>query len=415
MANVYSLEGTFPRNDVNNPVNRGYTTKVPRNTNLTKLQNKNIFSETKKKHLAHLQKYPGAPVICLGLGDTTEPIPEVITSAMEQRAHNLSRPDGYTGYQLGQGDETLRIAIAKTFYKGLGVDKSEIFISDGAKSNIARLQIFVALGAVVGQTGPFREDIQKYKRVVYMTCSPENDFFPDLSSVPRTDIIFFCSPNNPTGFAATRKQLEDLVTFAHTNGSIIMYDSAYSMYISGDEPKSIYEIPGAREVAIETGSFSKHAGFTGVRLGWTVVPKGLLYADGYPVIKDFSHVIGVSFGGVSNMAEAGGVACLSPSGIQAMEAMVGFYKENAKILLDTFVSLGFKAFGGRDSPYVWVQYPGKKSEEVFDEILEKIHVLTVPGVGFGPSGEGFLRFSGFGHRCDILEAARRLRIMYAKP
>ncbi|KAI8015944.1 hypothetical protein LOK49_LG05G02902 [Camellia lanceoleosa] len=245
-----------------------------------------------------------------------------------------------------------------------------------------------------------------------MNCSPENNFFPDLSNTPRTDIIFFCSPNNPTGNAASKQQLEQLVEFARANGSIIIYDSAYAAYITDDNPKSIFEIPGARQVAIEISSFSKFAGFTGVRLGWTVVPEELLYSNRYPVIKDFNRVVCTCFNGASSIAQAGGLACLSPEGYLALNGVIDTYRENAKIIFDTFASLGFKVYGGKNAPYIWVQFPGLRSWDVFAEILEKAHVITVPGRGFGPGGEEFIRISVFGDKNGVLEASRRLRNLF---
>eukprot|EP00252_Welwitschia_mirabilis_P017425 TRINITY_DN38638_c0_g1_i1.p1 TRINITY_DN38638_c0_g1~~TRINITY_DN38638_c0_g1_i1.p1 ORF type:complete len:469 (-),score=98.16 TRINITY_DN38638_c0_g1_i1:244-1650(-) len=406
-----------------------YTTKVPRNGNLSKLQAGYLFPEIARRRVAHMQKHPDAKVISLGIGDTTEPIPEVITSAMAERAKALSTKEGYSGYGAEQGQKDLRIALAETFYKEYGINDSDVFVSDGAKCDLSRLQlvfgpnvtiavqdpsypVYVDTSVIMGQTGTFDKDVEKYGKIVYMECLPENGFFPDLSSVPRTDIIFFCSPNNPTGAAATRKQLEQLVAFAKANGSIIVYDSAYAIYMSDDNPKTIYEIPGAREVAIETASFSKYAGFTGVRLGWTVVPQDLRYADGFAVARDFSRVMCTCFNGASNIAQAGGMACLSPEGFKAMLEVVEFYKENTRIIVETFTSLGFEVHGGRNAPYVWVRFPGSKSWDIFAEILEKAHIVTTPGSGFGPGGEGFLRVSAFGSRENIVEASRRLKALY---
>ncbi|KAL2326014.1 hypothetical protein Fmac_025072 [Flemingia macrophylla] len=219
---------------------------------------------------------------------------------------------------------------------------------------------YVDSSVIMGQNGFYQKDVQKFANIESMRCAPENGFFPDLSSISRRYMIFFCSPNNPTGAAATRKQLTQLVQFAKDNGSIVIHDSAYAMYISGDNPRSIFEIPGAKEVAIETSSFSKYAGFTGVRLGWTVIPKQLLFSDGFPVAK----------------------------GLQP--------------LCETLL----------DAPYVWVHFPGRSSWDVFSEILEKTHVITTPGSGFGPGGEGFVRVSAFGHRENILEACRRFKHLY---
>ncbi|CAH9116595.1 unnamed protein product [Cuscuta epithymum] len=271
---------------------------------------------------------------------------------------------------------------------------------------------YVDSSVILGQTGQYQKDVEKYGNIVYMKCTPENGFFPNLSSVPRADIIFFCSPNNPTGSTASRDQLTKLVQFAKSNGSILVYDSAYAMYISDESPKSIFEIPGAKEVAIEVSSFSKYAGFTGVRLGWTVVPKTLLFSDGFPVAKDFNRIVCTCFNGASNIAQSGGLACLSPEGFEAMLETVSYYKENTSIIMETFTSLGFKVYGGKNAPYVWVHFPGRSSWEVFGEILEKTHVVTTPGSGFGPAGEGFVRVSAFGHRENVLEACRRFKQLY---
>ncbi|KAF1861419.1 hypothetical protein Lal_00025730 [Lupinus albus] len=415
-----------------------YKTKVSRNGNIAKLQAGYLFPEIARRRNAHLLKFPDAKIISLGIGDTTEPIPEVITSAMAKRSYALSTLEGYSGYGAEQGEkierhvysmQPVRSAIASSFYKDLGIDDDDIFVSDGAKCDISRLQIvfgsnvkmavqdpsypaYVDSSVIMGQTGFYQKDVEKFANIEYMKCKPENGFFPDLSSISRPDIIFFCSPNNPTGAAATREQLTQLVQFAKDNGSIIVYDSAYAMYISGDNPRSIFEIPGAKEVALETSSFSKYAGFTGVRLGWTVVPKQLLFSDGFPVAKDFNRIVSTCFNGASNISQAGGLACLSPEGLKAMREVIGFYKENTDIIVETFDSLGFKVYGGKNAPYVWVYFPGRSSWDVFSEILEKTHVVTTPGSGFGPGGEGFVRVSAFGHRENVLEACRRFKQLY---
>ncbi|XP_013586603.1 PREDICTED: LL-diaminopimelate aminotransferase, chloroplastic isoform X3 [Brassica oleracea var. oleracea] len=406
-----------------------YKTNVSRNSNMSKLQAGYLFPEIARRRSAHLLKYPDAQIISLGIGDTTEPIPEVITSAMANKAHELSTVEGYSGYGAEQGAKPLRAALAKTYYSGLGIGEDDIFVSDGAKCDISRLQVmfgsnvtvavqdpsypaYVDSSVIMGQTGQFNTDVQKYGNIEYMRCTPENGFFPDLSTVSRTDIIFFCSPNNPTGAAATREQLTQLVGFAKKNGSIIVYDSAYAVYMSEDNPRSIFEIPGAEEVAMETASFSKYAGFTGVRLGWTVIPKQLLYSDGFPVAKDFNRIVCTCFNGASNLSQAGALACLTPQGLEAMHKVVGFYKENTNIIIDTFTSLGYDVYGGKNAPYVWAHFPNQSSWDVFAEILEKTHVVTTPGSGFGPGGEGFVRVSAFGHRENILEACRRFKKLY---
>ncbi|XP_044512204.1 probable LL-diaminopimelate aminotransferase, chloroplastic [Mangifera indica] len=377
----------------------------------------------------HIRKYPDAKLIRLGIGDTTEPIPEIITSAMAEHALALSTVQGYKGYGPEQGNMALRTAIAEKLYKDTGIKGEEIFVSDGAQCDISRLQMllgpsvtvtvqnptfpaYLDSSVIVGQAGEFQQEIGKYRKIAYMKCGPENNFFPDLSTTPRTDIIFFCSPNNPTGHAASWQQLKQLIEFAKANGSIIIYDSAYSAYITDSSPRSIFEIPGAKEVAIEISSFSKFAGFTGVRLGWTVVPEELCYSNGYPVINDFDRIVCTCFNGASNISQTGGLACLSSDGYQALRNVVDYYKDNAKIIVDAFQSLGLKVYGGKNGPYAWVHFPGRNSWEVFTEILEKTHIVTVPGSGFGPGGEEYIRISSFGHKQSILEASRRLKNFY---
>ncbi|KAI4337741.1 hypothetical protein L6164_016119 [Bauhinia variegata] len=404
----------------------GYHTKIPRRTHLESLQSGYLFPEISKQEAKHAQNNPHAKIIRLGIGDTTEPIPDIITSAMAKQVYSLSTVQGYSGYGPEQGNKEIRKAIAETFYQDMGVKENEVFVSDGAQCDISRIQIllesslsaavqdpsfpaYVDSSVIFGRAGNFQAETNKFRDIVYMKCGPENDFFPDLSATPRTDVIFFCSPNNPTGSAASKQQLKKLVEFAKANGSLIIYDSAYATYITDDSPKSIFEIPEAKEVAIEVSSFSKFAGFTGVRLGWTVVPEELLYSNGYPVIKDFNRIVCTCFNGASNIAQAGGLACLTAEGYKALRTAVGHYMENAKILVDTFASLGRKVYGGKNAPYIWVHFPGLSSWEVFSQILKKTDIVTIPGIGFGPGGEEYIRVSSFGHRESILEASRRLR------
>eukprot|EP00891_Asterochloris_glomerata_P005442 jgi/Astpho2/5442/Aster-07391 len=303
-------------------------------------------------------------------------------------------------YGAEQGKPMLREAICSKLYAQAGRKPSEIFVSDGSKCDIGRLQmmfgsnhtvavqdpsypVYVDTSVIMGMTGGYNEGRGNFDNIEYMSCQPGNDFFPDLSKVGNTDIIFFCSPNNPTGAAATRQQLKELVAFAKKNGSLIVYDAAYSLYIENEDcPQSIYEIEGAEEVAIETCSFSKYAGFTGVRLGWTVVPDTLKFADGSPVINDFNRIMTTTFNGASVIAQAGGLACLQEKGWKEMLDLVAYYKENASILRQTFIEMGFKVYGGKDAPYVWVGFPGKPSWDVFAEILDKCNIVTTPGRTF---------------------------------
>jgi LL-diaminopimelate aminotransferase len=279
---------------------------------------------------------------------------------MADAARGLATREGYSGYGAEQGQQRLREALARTFYDGLR-DADEVFVSDGSKCDIARLQLMLGAGKTVavqdpsypvyvdttvmlGNTGA--HDGTGFEGIEYMLCNAENDFFPDLANAKRTDVIFFCSPNNPTGAAATRAQLTKLVEFAKKNGSLIVYDAAYALYIQNpDCPRTIFEIEGADEVAVETCSFSKYAGFTGVRLGWTVVPKKLRFSDGSSVHADWNRVMTTCFNGASNIVQAGGLACLQPEGLKEMHATVGFYKENAEILRKAFKEMGFSVYG----------------------------------------------------------------------
>eukprot|EP00741_Cyanophora_paradoxa_P010605 tig00020537_g10249.t1 len=407
------------------------TTSVKRNANMAKLAAGYLFPEIARRRNDLLKRRPDAKIISLGIGDTTQPIVPHIVEGLKNASIGLGTPKGYSGYGPEQGIAALREAIAKKFYPGI-VDASEIFVSDGSKCDIARLQlcfggdvsvavqdpsypVYVDTSVMMGMTGGFDQERSQYNNIVYMTCKPENNFFPDLASLPRTDIVFFCSPNNPTGAVATKAQLKELVDFCRKNGSILVFDAAYSAYVKDPSlATSIYEIEGAREVAIETNSFSKVAGFTGVRLGWTVVPESLTYADGTPVRNDFNRVMGTCFNGASNVAQAGGLACLEEKGYAQIQEQVDYYMENAAILRKTFTELGFQVYGGANAPYVWVNFPGRKSWDVFTDLLENAEVVCTPGSGFGPAGEGFLRFSAFCGRENLLEAIERIKKFVAK-
>ncbi|CAM8971686.1 unnamed protein product [Rhodiola kirilowii] len=393
---------------------------------MEKLQNGYLFPEISMREIAHLRKYPNAKVISLGIGDTTEPVPDIITSRMADFTSSLSTEKGYRGYGPEQGSKELRKAISEIIYRDMPVKETEVFISDGAQCDISRIQLllggevttavqdpsfpaYVDSSVIIGRAGEIEHGTGKYRNIEYMKCLPENDFFPDLLTTPKTHVIFFCSPNNPTGHAASYQQLEQLVNFARKNGSIIVYDSAYSSYITDDSPKSIFEIPGAREVAIEVSSFSKFAGFTGIRLGWTVIPDTLLYSNGFPVIKDYNRIVCTCFNGASRIAQEGGLACLSSAGLEGVSSRIKYYMENARILLDTFTSIGITAYGGINAPYIWVHFPGSSSWDMFAAILKNTHIITVPGCGFGPGGEDYIRVSAFGHRKSIMEASTRLK------
>lgn len=404
---------------------------VTRNANFEKLQAGYLFPEIGRRRNAYLEKNPDANIISLGIGDTTQPIPKHILSGLQKGADKLGTKDGYSGYGDGNGNVELREKIAKELYGGR-ISADEVFVSDGAKCDISRLQlmfgaqvvsavqdpsypVYVDTSVMMGQTGLVNKETSQFENVVYLPCNPDNGFWPDFESLPRADVYYVCSPNNPTGAVATKEQLTNLVKFCKEKGSICVFDAAYAPFIrSPGVPKSIFEIEGAKEVAIEVNSFSKYAGFTGVRLGWTIVPSDLKFADGTPVKNDWNRVMGTTFNGASNVVQSGGLAILDPEGIEEINTLIDYYLENAKILKDCFDELGFKVHGGVDAPYIFVDLDGKSSWDTFSEILESVQVVTIPGAGFGPGGEGFLRMSAFAPRESCIEAVKRFKEFYKK-
>lgn len=401
---------------------------IKRNTGFKNLTAGYLFPEVARRRREYQEKNKDAKIISLSIGNTTEPLPEFIAKAMADYSMALATAEGYSGYGDEQGNSALRAKIAEVWYKGLAT-ADEVFISDGAKCDIARIQtlfgskvkvavqdpsypVYVDGSVIIGAAG--KNSGKGYKGVTYMPCVPENNFFPDLSKIKKNSLIYFCSPNNPTGACATKEDLKKLVDFANSNGCIIIYDAAYREFIRDENlPKTIFEIEGSRTCAIEINSFSKPAGFTGVRLGWSIVPNDLKFADGTSVNKDWNRVMTTLFNGASNVAQAGGLACLEPEGIQAMKDVIDYYLVNAKKIEETlkgenFRKIGVEIYSTENSPYVWAKFPGKKSWDVFDTILDKCHIVTTPGSGFGPSGESFIRFSSFGHQKDVNEACERL-------
>lgn len=383
-----------------------------RNREMERLQGGYLFPEINRRKRQFLAEHPEAELISLGVGDTTEPIAPAVVSSLVEMSQNLGRADGYIGYGPEQGIEPLRQWVAKAIYKNL-IASEEIFISDGAKCDIGRLQLLfggdVSI-AIQDPSYPVYIDgsiIQGVTEMHRMPCSPENGFFPDLSLLPRTDLIYFCSPNNPTGVVATRAQLEELVAFARRNRSIILFDSAYAAYIRDPElPRTIFEIEGAEEVAIEIGSFSKLAGFTGVRLGWTVVPERLKYDNGLSVRDDWNRVMTTLFNGASIISQQGGIAALQSD---EKERTIHFYLENARLIRVALEERGYQVFGGTNAPYLWVRFPGGDSWEIFQQLLEQAHIVATPGSGYGEGGKEFMRFSAYGKRDSILRATERLK------
>ncbi|MBN4067010.1 LL-diaminopimelate aminotransferase [Simkania negevensis] len=399
---------------------------VSRNPEIAHLQANYLFVEIGARKKGLLAKNPKADLINLGIGDTTEPIPAVIVEALTKKTKQLGSSTEYTGYGKAIGIQKLREGIAQKMYKN-SISADDIFISDGAKPDLGRLQIlfgrhstlavqdpsypvYIATSVMTGKTKGYNSDSGQYDAIVYMPCKPENSFCPNLEQLPRTDLIYICSPNNPTGAVLTHQQLKKLVHIAHKNRSLIIFDAAYAGFIRDPSlPRSIYEVEGAEEVAIEVSSFSKLAGFTGVRLGWSVVPRQLHFDDGSSVQQDWIQIVSTFFNSASNIAQAGGLAAISDEGLQQSQILCDYYLDNANILRDAIESAGYTCFGGDNAPYLWTDIKGEKSWELFDRLLHKAHLVTTPGAGFGPTGEGFLRLSAFGKRDQIVEAAQRLK------
>ena len=395
---------------------------INRNPYIANLKAGYLFPEIAKRRREYAASHPDAKIISLGVGNTTEPILPHTNAGLVEGARRLGTVEGYSGYQ-DEGMATLREKISSVFYNGkFSID--EIFISDGAKCDIGRLQtlfgagtkiavqdpsypVYVDGSVLVGAAGGWEGS--GYAGITYLPCTAENNFFPNLDLISQNSLVYFCSPNNPTGAVSDRRQLSALVETAISKGCIIVFDAAYSEYIRDPAlPKSIYEIDRAQTCAIEVNSFSKTAGFTGVRLGWSVVPKALKYSGGESVNADWSRIAGTIFNGASNIAQAGGLAALDDDGLKEIHALTDFYLGNAKLIRDALQKLGISCIGGENSPYIWAHFPGRDSWEVFTQILEKCQVVTTPGAGFGPAGQGFIRFSAFGHRADVEEACRRL-------
>ena len=385
-----------------------------RNHHFDKVPSRYLFQEIRNKALAFSQKNPDAKLIRLGIGDTTEPIGPFTCSKIADAALALGTTDGYSGYGPEQGILELRQAISNTVYNGK-ISTDDIFVSDGAKCDIGRLQFLFGPNAKIALQDPaypvYLDSSLIYRggEITYLPCTPENNFVPDITLAKGSDVLFLCLPNNPTGTIFERSQLQHIVDYARKHKIMIVFDTAYSYYVHGDYPKSIYEIEGANEVAIELGSFSKIAGFSGVRLGWTVMPQELKYRDGTFVKPDWMRINATFFNGASILSQKGGLAVLSPEGMKEVESQVQFYLENTQMLTKTLTELGFETFGGQHSPYVWTRIKGLSSWQAFDLLLEHANIVTTPGSGFGPAGEGFLRVSGFASRKTINEAIHRLK------
>jgi LL-diaminopimelate aminotransferase len=398
------------------------------NENYNKLASGYLFPEIAKRTREFQNRNPSAEIMRLGIGNTTEPLTPTVIRGLQRGVEKLADVKTYTGYGDEQGNTKLREALAARYSKhGVSIDPQEVFVSDGAKPDSANIQsifdqdsiiavqdpaypVYVDSNVIAGRTGNFVGG--KYEGLIYMPCTEENGFFPGL---PRkvVDLIYLCSPNNPTGAVATKEQLQAFVNFAIAVNAVIIFDAAYSAYISDPAlPRSIYEIQRAKECAIEINSFSKDTGFTGVRLGWTVVPMDLVCGDADPGVLNsmWDRRQTTMFNGASNIPQEGGLAALSEEGQRECQGLINYYMNNARIIREGLEEMGMKVFGGIHAPYSWVRTPNNMDSWVFfNKLLEEAHVVCTPGSGFGPHGEGYVRFSAYGHTGNIEKAVKSIQ------
>ncbi|AAP05000.1 LL-diaminopimelate aminotransferase [Chlamydia caviae] len=387
---------------------------MQRNNNFSKLETSYLFSSIRQKIRAFREAHPDVSIIDLSIGDTTQPLHTAVMDTFTKSVQKLGNPETYRGYGPELGLSTLREKLSEVFYQGK-VSPEEIFISDGAKMDIFRLLSLFGPGktiAVQDPSYPVYIDtalLAGAKKVIKLPCRKETDFFPVIPQGEEIDIFCLCSPNNPTGTVLTKEQLEELITYANSHGSIILFDAAYSAFISDPSlPKSIFEIPEARSCAIEINSFSKSLGFSGVRLGWNVVPKDLRYSNGLPIIDDWKRFLHTTFNGASLPVQEAAItgASLFPN----LEA-IAHYRHNSSLLREALQKAEFSVYGGEHAPYLWVEVPKiLPDEDFFDFFLTQYHIAITPGKGFGACGKGYVRFSSLGKIEDIMAACQRLTL-----
>ncbi len=400
------------------------------NENYSKIKASYLFTEIAHRVGAHQAANPDAKIIRLGIGDVTEPLAPAVIEAMHKAVDDVADRSRFYGYGPEQGYAFLRDKVAAVDFAERGVDiaSDEIFISDGAKCDCGNIQelfgddvkiavgdpvypVYVDTNVMAGRTGS--NENGRYANLTYLTCDASNGFVPSPESANGCDIVYLCYPNNPTGAVATREQLQAWVDWANANKALILFDAAYEAFIrTPGIPHSIYECEGARKCAIEFRSYSKTAGFTGIRCGYTVVPKGLVAyaADGSPVELRpmWMRRQTTKFNGASYITQRGAEAVYSPEGREQCRKIIDFYLENGRLMKEAIESLGYSVTGGGDSPYLWVDAKGG-SWDIFDKLLKEANVVTTPGAGFGAAGEGYIRISSFNSRENVLEAIERLK------
>lgn len=398
------------------------------NDNYLKLPGSYLFSTIGKKVAAFTQANPDKKIIRLGIGDVTLPLCNEVIGALHKAVDEMASQETFKGYAPDLGYEFLRSAIAKNDYKdkGADIDIDEIFISDGAKSDSGNIgdifaidnkiavcdpvyPVYVDTNVMAGRTGTYDANTQMWSNVIYMPCTIENNFSPELPK-ETPDIIYLCFPNNPTGSTITKDELQKWVDYANEKGAVIIYDAAYEAYITQDNvPHTIYECDGAKKCAIEIRSFSKNAGFTGTRLGFTVVPKKLKCGD-VSLNSLWARRHGTKFNGAPYIIQRAGEAIYTEEGKKQVKEMVGYYMNNASTILSGLREAGFSVSGGVNAPYIWLKTPDNMTSwEFFDYLLETANVVGTPGSGFGPSGEGYFRLTAFGSYENTLEAINRIK------
>ena len=400
------------------------------NENYLKLPGSYLFSNIAKKINAYQSENPEAEILRLGIGDVTQPLAPAIIEALHKAVDEMANAETFHGYAPDLGYEFLRNAIAKNDYKDRGCDiaADEIFVSDGAKCDSGNIQeifgldnkiavcdpvypVYVDTNVMAGRSGEYNPNTQNFDGMIYMPCLEENDFVPEFPK-ENPDIIYLCFPNNPTGATITKAQLQEQVDYAKRIGAVIIYDAAYEAYITEEKiPHSIYECEGARECAIELHSFSKNAGFTGVRLGYTVVPKDLKCGD-VQLHSLWARRHGTKYNGAPYIVQRAGEAVYSDAGKAQLKEQVAYYMQNAKVIYEGLKNAGYSVSGGINAPYVWLKTPDKMTSwEFFDKLLHEANVVGTPGSGFGAHGEGYFRLSAFGSHENTIKAVERITKM----
>lgn len=391
------------------------------NSNFLKLESSYLFSTVARKQREYQAAHPDKEVIRLSIGDVTKPLVPAVIEAMHKAVDEMADEATFRGYPPEYGYDFILEAIQKNDYEARGVDiaKDEIFLSDGAKSDCGNIGDIFSTDNKVAICDPvypvyLDSNVMSGRTdIIYMPCTEENNFMPEIpTEIP--DVIYLCFPNNPTGMTASKEQLKKWVDFALEHNSLILFDSAYEAFITDDSPKSIYEIEGAKKCAIELRSFSKTAGFTGVRCGYTVVPKELVF-EGASLNQFWARRQATKFNGVSYITQRAAEAVYSEEGKKQTKETIAYYQRNARVIFNTLTEAGFTCYGAVNSPYVWLKTPDNMTSwEFFDDLLDKCQVVGTPGSGFGKSGEGYLRLTAFGNYEKTIEAVERIKSVYGK-